>query len=59
MRSSLLRLAATVTLDSSNPVIAEVMVMLEPIGRLFVLAVCLGSFLNIGTALGHNWGYQR
>jgi hypothetical protein len=35
------------------------MVMLEPIGRLFVLAGCSGSFLNVGTALGHNWRYQR
>jgi len=52
VRNSLLRLAATVSLDSSNPVIAEVMVMLEPISRLFVLTDCAGAFLKVGTALG-------
>ena len=51
--------AATGSFDSSNPVIAEVMVMLEPISRLFVLAGCSASFWNVGTALGHNWRYQR
>ena len=34
-------------------------ILLAQISRLFVLAGCTGSFLNVGTALGHNWRHQR